>query len=349
MGAAQYLRTMPYRAWLRDWAGACLYGLGLTQPRNAGGSRLTIVTFHRVLPAEMLSEYPLPELVVSTDEFRWLMAYFLGNYTIGPVSAVRDRWEAGERPSRPFLAITFDDGQIDNYLYAAPILGALGACASFYVPAQAIMENGTLWHDRLGYAASRLIAKDEAKGAQHLSDLGIVIDRGSHRIVSDIVEQAKGISPVERGRIIDALEGATGGQGRPSWDGMMSWDQLRALISQGHEVGSHSMTHPLLDTLDDAAINFEVGESRRLIEHQLGKPITSFCYPNGNYDARVLAAVARAGYSNAVTTQWGSNAPGAAPLELTRCDIQSTTLRSRKGQLSRSRIALRMSPLAVGL
>jgi peptidoglycan/xylan/chitin deacetylase (PgdA/CDA1 family) len=81
-----------------------------------------------------------------------------------------------------------------------------------------------------------------------------------------------------------------------------------------------------------------VSGSRDRIERETGSPCESFCYPNGDNDARVRDATRRAGYLRAVTTTWGANAPGADPLVLRRCDIQS------KVAYSSARLALRLSP-----
>jgi peptidoglycan/xylan/chitin deacetylase (PgdA/CDA1 family) len=76
----------------------------------------------------------------------------------------------------------------------------------------------------------------------------------------------------------------------------LSWDELRELAAAGWEVGSHSRTHPRLTRLDDAALAREVSASREDCEQRLGQPCTSIAYPFGDVDARVLAAVDRAGF-----------------------------------------------------
>jgi peptidoglycan/xylan/chitin deacetylase (PgdA/CDA1 family) len=124
----------------------------------------------------------------------------------------------------------------------------------------------------------------------------------------------------------------------------MNWEQLRDLAGRGHEVGSHSLSHPLLPTVGDAELERESAGSRARLEAQLGVSCESFCYPNGDCDGRVVAAVRRAGYARAVTTAWGPNTAGADPLRLTRCDLQGTHARDRSGALSAPRLAFRLSP-----
>jgi hypothetical protein len=72
---------------------------------------------------------------------------------------------------------------------------------------------------------------------------------------------------------------------------------LRALADQGHEIASHSATHPLaLTRLSDAALEHELAGSRAALEAACGAEVSGFRSPNFDMDARVLAALRRAGY-----------------------------------------------------
>jgi peptidoglycan/xylan/chitin deacetylase (PgdA/CDA1 family) len=332
------------RPTLRDLAGDLLYRVGLTRPER-GAHRLNVVTFHRVLPPAQLREYPLAGIAVSVEDFAWFVDYFSTHFTVDTFANAARRWDAGERPARPFLAITFDDGQRDNALHAAPVLERYGVRGSFFVPVKALQDDETLWHDRLGYAAAKLLRTDRAAATRALAELATPELPDTVATVQGLVERAKRLSPAQRDAFVDATERAAGGNARPAWDGMMTWEQLRGLVARGHEVGSHSMTHQLLPQLDDATLAYEVGESRRVLEEKLGCRVETFCYPNGDADARVVRAVKDAGYTRALSTRWGPNNPGTPPYEVSRCDIQGPTSRSRKGVLSKSRLAFRLSPL----
>ncbi len=333
---------------VRDLAAELLYGVGITRPTSRGSSQLNVVTFHRVLPEELLRSYPLAEIAVTVAEFSWFVDFFASNFTVGTLAETCGRWAAGERPTKPFLAITFDDGQQDNHAFARPVLDEAGLRASFFVPVKAVQENETLWHDRLGYAAARALETSRLDAHRWFAELGVAVAQSGRAAVQDLVQRSKGLSPERRERFIAELEASVGGPVRPEWDGMMSWDALRALVGAGHEVGSHSMTHQILVQLDDAALEYEVAESRRILERELRQSVDSFCYPNGDADGRVIEAVRRAGFARAVSTGWGPNRPGAPTFQLTRCDIQSRTSRARGGELSTSRVAFRLSPLHPG-
>jgi peptidoglycan/xylan/chitin deacetylase (PgdA/CDA1 family) len=73
------------------------------------------------------------------------------------------------------------------------------------------------------------------------------------------------------------------------WD-TVSWDELRAGLSQGFlQVASHTVSHPHLTTLSDDDLDWELKESKRLLEQGLNTPIDTIFYPYGEYDARVVS------------------------------------------------------------
>ena len=99
---------------------------------------------------------------------------------------------------------------------------------------------------------------------------------------------------------------------------LMTGEALRAVQRAGIQVGSHSVTHPQLTQLDDADLRREVFDSKAFLEDLLGSPVDHFCYPKGDYDARVREVVRAAGYRSALTTVRGAANTAANPLEIPR-------------------------------
>ena len=102
--------------------------------------------------------------------------------------------------------------------------------------------------------------------------------------------------------------------------GGVSPRQVRRLIAAGWEIDAHTLTHPDLTTLGDRQLEREVAGSRRELRRLFGVPVDFFCYPSGRYDARVIAAVRRAGFLGATTTLDGLARPGE-PFELRRVRV----------------------------
>ena len=104
----------------------------------------------------------------------------------------------------------------------------------------------------------------------------------------------------------------------PAEYGAINWRQAREMADAGVEIGSHTLTHPILTGLGDARLREEVAQSRDRIQNALGRKVETFCYPNGDYDLRTQREVARAGYRLAVTTDVGLNNGRNDPLALRR-------------------------------
>jgi len=310
-------------------------------PTRVAHNKLTIATFHRVLPEHELVAYPMPGLVVTPDELDWLLGFFTKFYTPGTLGEMATRFELGDRPEKPLLAITFDDGQRDNHRHAREVLDAHNVHASFFVVADATEHNDSLWHDRVGYA----LAAPGARSQKHVLDLlaRVSVDAIAPSAIHTCVSRLKLMRPEERDAFVRELEELVGGARRPDWDGMMSWDELKELHADGHEIGSHSQTHAILPLVSDAQLEREIAGSRAHLKRRLGFEVDTFCYPNGDCDARVAAAVERAGYRHAVTTRYGINESGTSHYLWKRCDMQGSHARSTGGSFSEGRMLMRLS------
>ena len=84
---------------------------------------------------------------------------------------------------------------------------------------------------------------------------------------------------------------------------------------------AHTLTHPDLTALDDAAAEHEIAGSRTALEKRLGRRVRAFCYPAGLYGARERALVARAGFELATTCEPGANSPATDPFALRRTAV----------------------------
>ncbi len=91
--------------------------------------------------------------------------------------------------------------------------------------------------------------------------------------------------------------------GRP---GYLDWDGVQALVDNGMEVGAHTVSHVELTSLKPREARFEIVESRRILEEELGIEVHSFSYPAGDYSINIARMVHHAGFTNAVITRPGN-------------------------------------------
>ncbi|UFP94523.1 polysaccharide deacetylase family protein [Gloeobacter morelensis] len=100
----------------------------------------------------------------------------------------------------------------------------------------------------------------------------------------------------------------------------MDWDQIKQIDSEGLvSIQSHTITHPAdLRTLDAAALERELVESKRILEQKLGHPVHYLAYPVGNQDERVRQAAIQAGYRLSFTMDLGYAGQSGSLLALQR-------------------------------
>jgi peptidoglycan/xylan/chitin deacetylase (PgdA/CDA1 family) len=78
--------------------------------------------------------------------------------------------------------------------------------------------------------------------------------------------------------------------------GRLSNTDAAQLVAHGWEVGSHTISHPVLTEVDDTTLRDELVRSKSEIERLSGRVCRSVAYPTGRADARVVGAAAAAGY-----------------------------------------------------
>lgn len=105
----------------------------------------------------------------------------------------------------------------------------------------------------------------------------------------------------------------------------LSWAMLHALEQDGVEIGSHTVTHHELPSLNDPTALQELIQSRHALERHLHHPVQWFAYPAGKFDAHSEELVRQAGYVLAVTTQPGSAQDARQPFALHRYEVLDTT------------------------
>ena len=101
----------------------------------------------------------------------------------------------------------------------------------------------------------------------------------------------------------------------------MSWDDARALVEGGFEIGAHSMTHPDLTRCDAGRLIEEVAGVKALLERRLEHEIVSFSYPYGRHNRHVRETAGRAGYRLACTSRYGINRPAGACYNVARTEV----------------------------
>ena len=166
------------------------------------------------------------------------------------------RLARGERADSRLAFLTFDDGYLDNYETARPLLDAAGFRGLFFVLPPHVDHGDALRWPRV-----------EDRVAAH-----------------------------------------------PEVMRSLTWPMVESMAEDGHEFGSHTLSHPLLGELGDEELRQELLDSRRRISERLGR-CDSIAYPFGAWTERVARAAADAGYS------YGFTLPDGAQMSADRLTI----------------------------
>ena len=104
----------------------------------------------------------------------------------------------------------------------------------------------------------------------------------------------------------------------------LSWDDVGTLLELGHEIGSHTQTHPNLVALSREELERELRDSRAELERRLGRAPVHFAAPYGDrarFTPAVSAAARATGYETCLTAQRGRNLVSTDPFALRRDNV----------------------------
>jgi peptidoglycan/xylan/chitin deacetylase (PgdA/CDA1 family) len=288
---------------LKTAAARSLRNLGLFPllRRISLGRRGFILMYHRIVVDPSLELFPMqPGMFVTLNTFRRHMAFLAGRFDILPLEELLARAHSGKSIGG-CCAVTFDDGWKDNFDHAFPVL------LEYRVPATIFLATGYIgtgrwfwpdeiaWHLTHGNLAEELVMPIMWRHTQG----------GTPDEIDEMIEQLKR-SPDARKAILqdERFVAATEGDGRPRL--LMDWREVRVLVRSGLiSFGSHTVSHALLDQIEEEAVEREIDQSRQQIEEVTEKPCALFAYPNGKCTPEARTILQNRGFIGAVTTRRG--------------------------------------------
>lgn len=225
------------------------------------------------------------------------------------------------------LVLTFDDGYSDNYTHAYPLARELQVPFTIYLVPGYIETGDYFWWiegERLVSRAQNkeLVIEGQTYNLQEANQrkalMQVIDTRARH--AQSVAEREAFLAAT---RTALAVPTTVTEAEMPSMP--LSWEQIREMEESGWvSFGAHTMHHPILAYLTDAAeIRREITGCRGILEHQLGHPICSFAYPVGqmhHIGDEVREMVREAGYDWALTTQYGFNTCESDPSMLRRVE-----------------------------
>jgi len=261
---------------------------------------------------------------ISSTVFDAQMAYLARNYKVLPLGEILRRMENGIEIEPYTVAITFDDGYRDNLTCAHPILKKYRLPATLFAATRYIGSKEAMWNDQVSWAFKRTTRKDFTfEVANQRRSLSLRSEKEKICTLGFLLEVLKEASDLEKSRIVDQVvtEFDIEKQSHPKPKLMLNWPELRQMVEEGWEVGSHTVNHVILTRVEETTAFEELRRSKEMLEMKLQRPIYLFAYPNGkqsDFDVTIKNLVRQAGYKVAVTTLDGLNDKSTDPFEIRR-------------------------------
>lgn len=268
-----------------------------------------ILMYHRI------SENPNGE-GISADQFRRQVDIIKKYFQPMTLRDLMHAHDVGKVPEHA-VVVTFDDGYSDFAEIAYPILKEAGVPATLFVTTGFVNGDLWLWPDQLRYAIQHSVENEVVVDGMPET---VNLSEDSNRAWNRIADFCLGISNKKKLELIDELFiklGVNKPKLVPDCFRPISWSQLRSMSDEGLDIGSHSISHPILTKLNYENLLTELAESRNQIESKINRPVVSFCYPNGresDYNFDIQKAIDECGYEYAVAAF-----PGLSPLEERWC------------------------------
>lgn len=277
-------------------------GINSFLQRRRPNNRLLVLCYHGVVSGAAERDTFLYRNTVSEREFTAHLDLLCRSYTPVSLRDVLGHFDGSSQLKPNSVLITFDDGLANNLRYAAPILLRYGVPAAFAVATGYIDTAYMLWADEVNTRV--WFWRGSPLPLPNGTVLSGMPESYEERVAltTKIRSAAKALSSKERNSYLDRLRQ----QPCPAVDnadselfGFMSWDQVRKLSSYGFDIGSHTVTHPILSQCPTPLIEREFLSSKDAVEKETGKPCTFIAYPNGTYadvNSSTVACARSTGY-----------------------------------------------------
>lgn len=273
--------------------------------RGLWAKSLTVINYHRIDdPYRNDFDSFQPNVSATPEDFDRQMDYLAQWFHMISTKDLVGWLDGHNELPRHAALITFDDGYLDNYTVAYPILRAHRFPALIFLTTEHIGTDAPFYWDLAAYCFQHTkndrIAfpngKTECWSNPHERD-----EVGKHWIESlKSLPHAERLEYVQQLPLILEVSVPEGFFKKL----MMSWDQVKEMQEGGIEFGAHTMTHPILTRISLDQVRMEVGGSKARIERELGEPCLSFAYPNGqasDVDDQIEKIVADTGIRAAFT------------------------------------------------
>ncbi len=298
--------------------------------RRLSKSKIAILTYHSVGPtkAHAPSCLELSGMRVSLPEFRKQMQYVANHYnTVTMEEVITSILGKSVLPSHPCV-VTFDDGYLDVYENAVPVLEELGLKATLYVMGRATATGEAPWLHAL-YGILDTMPLTDCASAFHKAapEFFSGADVGKNEFCRQIWKYFRERDRSVRTRFLEDVRVTLGRNLRSDYR-FLEDRHIRELRTKGFEIGCHSMDHEYMSSLRGDELGSDICRCSEVLGSILNGAPHLFSYPFGgrdSFDPRVIDALKKAGFTCSCTTVDGVNDRSTNPFMLYRIGVYTET------------------------
>ena len=242
-------------------------------------SGLYCFNYHRVGNRET-SPYDPNVFSCDAENFERQIKLIQENFEIVGLNDLQNILLDSPHLKKPYAIITFDDGYLDNYDVAYPILKSFDVKAVFFVPINYISQRLVPWWDEIAWMVRNTT----------LTTFKVDDDKELKLAENDVIGNIKRVLLAFKEidyRSIEAslayMRKASNCYMRPDDEPQlfMSWEQVREMSDNGMDIGSHTFSHRILAHIGDEQ-NTEILSSKAYLEEKLAKPGAGYFLPCWN-------------------------------------------------------------------
>jgi peptidoglycan/xylan/chitin deacetylase (PgdA/CDA1 family) len=249
---------------------------------------------------------------LNVEGIRNQFSYLRRHFHVVPLLQLAEQVASGRKLNRHMVALTIDDGRRNCYEFLFPLLKEFELPATFFVVSSFIRGEDWIWTDKVIW----------------LSELNPPPEGLVPGSLQGVFKGLNSMRPEGRNAHIEAMAksiGVTFPRTIPEKYSPCSWGELQEMAESGlMEIGSHTVTHPILSSITDQESWDELTRSRAQIEAGIGRTVNCFCYPNGmpgDYRPSQVQQVAQAGYACSVIAEFGMVRRASDPYRMPRIGV----------------------------
>jgi peptidoglycan/xylan/chitin deacetylase (PgdA/CDA1 family) len=241
---------------------------------------IIVLNYHRIgNPWE--TPYDPGIFSATAEEFEEQIAYLKAHFYICTLDEAL-AMVMGQAPFNTGVLLTFDDGYLDNYTLAFPILRSYRTQAVFFLPTAFVGTSRLPWWDAIAYTIKQ--TRKDLIQLDYPERVVLDLNRNDMAdIISVVLRLYKHPATRDRNRFLNELQFACE-SGFPVEDKQrifMNWREAREMQQCGMVFGSHTDTHEILSKLSAEQQVVELCRSREILERELNCRIDALAYPVG--------------------------------------------------------------------